>query len=554
MPESRRQPHGGLKYPNPYLPAVLAALATFIVYLPSIGFDFLNWDDPGYVTTNPYLGSLGTWVFTRTFMANWHPLTMLSLYADHAIWGLDPTGYHLTNVVLHAANTALVVLVTASLITAFGKTRGHGPPERDPTLVSLTAGLLFGLHPLHVESVAWISERKDVLCAFFFLLSIISYIAYAQERPATRRSRGLYAASLVSFVLSLLSKPMAVTLPAVLLIIDFFPLQRLERQRPLRGVIIEKIPFFALAAAMAAVTLRTQEFSITPADVLGPGTRLLTALRAYAFYIYKTLLPVGLAPFYPHPINIDLLSAGTLGSIALLAVITIFCAITLIRRQRLYSAAWLYFILTLLPVIGIVQVGTQAAADRYTYLPGVVASVLAGLCVGRIMEKYGAPSAAICLLVLSVLLGALTMKQAAIWRESLALWSYEIEYLERKPGYSQSRTIIKDGEKKEYMPWIVMAYYNRAKAYNRLGRHRTAIEDYDRAIKINPGYSRAYLSRGSSYASLGEYEQAVKDFTTAIILAPDDPRGYQNRARAYSLLGLDELAARDLAGAKGLRR
>lgn len=480
--------------------AILSALAAFLVYIPALQNGFVNWDDQTYILENHRITSLDLAFlkksFTETYFSNWHPLTMISYGIDYAIWGLDPFGYHLVNVLLHALNTALVAVLSARLI---GVARPLG--AKTALAAGLIPAVVFGLHPIHVESVAWVSERKDVLSGFFFLGSVLFHLSYAKKGGAAR-----YAASLAAFALAIMSKPMAITLPAVLLLLDFYPLKRLTNSRAVTRVLAEKAPFFALSIFAGAMTIHAQ--SIT--EVVPFDTRLFSALMAYAFYIEKFFIPSGLAPFYPYFIDLDPLSTEYVASYLLLAGITA-AAVVLGRRYRALPVAWLYYLGTLLPVIGLVQVGFQAAADRYMYLPSLSITVLLGAGAVLFIEKNGKTLAAALAgttVVLTAALCSLTIPQISIWKDSLSLWSQEI---------------------KVFPDSALIGYTNRAGLLKNMGRYEEAFSDINRALMIKPG-ANEYSLRGTIRKKLGDRVGAMEDYRTAINRKPTHGASYFNIA------------------------
>lgn len=491
---------------------VIVFLSALLAFLPALNSGFVNWDDQQYVYENPVIRNLDPHfiktIFTTVLVYNWHPLTMLSYGVDYALWGLDPWGYHLENIMLHALNTALVFILAFRLAGGVAKTNA--------LLAGCVAGFLFGVHPLHVESVAWVSERKDVLSAFFFLLAILSYLKYS-----TLRRHFSYAASLVFFTLALLSKPMAVTLPAALLIMEY-GLGRLDPRSwvSVKSRVIEKAPFFLLSALSSAVTVWAQnkQGALTPIEAYPLIDRLTVAVRAYVFYLHKLIAPVGLAPFYPLPGKSEFFGFGFFVSLAVFAAVTAFCVFSA-RRSRVAPAAWLYYVVTLLPVIGIIQVGNQFAADRYAYLPSLSLVILAGLGVGRLFEspvKSIRAGLTAALVLIFALLTLLTIRQEAVWTDSVTLWTREIEVF---PGK------------------VPLAYNQRGYAYEKKGDFAVALKDFDSAIAANPAYTASYINRGIAYAELGMYDRSIEDFKKAISLDPVRASVYYNLSRVYSKIG-----------------
>jgi len=305
-----------------YYLAGAVSLITLALYLPALRNDFVIWDDPDYVLNNFNIQSLNgaffKWAFSSFYSNNWHPLTWISHALDCAVWGLNPMGHHLTNIVLHALNTFLVVLLCIKLLD-IGKERSAALggasttlDERGMRIAAGVTGLLFGLHPVHVESVAWVSERKDLLCGLFFLLSISAYANHVralgnepieQNKAATRFFKKTYLASLAFFALSLLSKPMAVSLPVVLLILDWYPFQRIRSLKSFRSACVEKLPFLACSLISSILTImaqRTGEAMMMMAFV-PLWARMLVAAKAFVAYLGKMVVPVGLIPYYPYP-------------------------------------------------------------------------------------------------------------------------------------------------------------------------------------------------------------------------------------------------------------
>jgi len=482
---------------------LLLALATAAVYWPVAGFGFINYDDPDYVSSNPRVQAGLTlegakWAFTSSYSSNWHPLTWLSHMLDCQIYGLKPAGHHLTSLVLHIASSLLLFGLFQRLTGAFWR--------------SALVAALFALHPLHVESVAWISERKDVLSAFFFLLTLWAYVRSAEcgarsaesnaARPASRLpSSAFYLLSLLCFALGLMSKPMLVTLPCVLLLLDVWPLGRLSLapgQRsavPLRRVLLEKLPFFVLSALSCVVTFLVQRASGAVMSLAHNPfeLRLANALVAYARYLGKTFWPSDLAVFYPYSrLSLDSWQVG--GAVLLLAAVT--AGILRARNHRhCLLVGWLWFLGMLVPVIGLVQVGKQALADRYTYLPhiGLFLLVVWGAAAGvaRLKLPRWIPAAAAALI-----LGAcaiLTARQLAHWRDTIMLF--------------QHTASVTSGN------FVAYAVIGNEFAIRK--KSAEAIEWCQKALAVSPDYPEAHNTLGNVYATLGKYDEAITHYRAA---------------------------------------
>ncbi|MCL4873791.1 tetratricopeptide repeat protein [bacterium] len=545
---------------SPFLTAAVVAALAFAAYIPSLWNGFVNWDDPVYVQKNPFL-FIGTGAGSAlealwsTTGGNWHPLTMLSLAVDYLIWGFAPFGYHLTNSVLHALNTFLAGVLSFKAAVAVNREYGQKPLF---LLVGIPA-LLFGLHPMHVESVAWVSERKDVLSVFFILLTFLMYLRYSETLLKRH-----YLLSLIFFVLALLSKPMAVTVPVVLLIIDYYPLKRLAGPG-LRRALVEKIPFLALSILLGVVTMLAQK-TVGAVISMSMVSKLAIASRAIVFYLYKLVLPAGLAPVYPVDFSTGPLTIVVYGAIA--ALITVAC-FWLLRFSRAPLAAWLFYLVTLAPVSGIIKAGEQAAADRYTYLPTLGLFFLLGgvlsFLAGRGGKRLEAPFMAGALALLA-LLGYGTIGQTAIWKDSLALWSRQVElYPSHFFGYNKRGTAYREldmadesladlDEALRLAPGVPFIYYQRAHTLALMKDYRGAMDNFSVALKMDPSYAEAYIGRGTAHADLGMTEQSLADFDEAVRLDPKAAPAYYGRARAKSLLRDKPGALEDFSAAIRLDR
>ena len=475
--------------------ALLLFLAVGFVYGPVVHHEFVYYDDYAYIVDNPRARSDGTprELFARATqpaLANWNPLTVASLQLEHAVHGLSSVGVHATNAFLHALATALLFGALLSLTGALWP--------------SLLCAAIFGLHPAHVESVAWAAERKDVLCAVFWMTTLWSYAAWARWGGA-----GRYALLACSLALALLAKPMAVTLPFVLLLLDLWPLGRLQSLRELAPRVREKLPLFAMVAGISVVTYLAQDSAGAVQSVgrLDLASRVSNAATAYVAYLLDSLWPTGLGVFYPHvaPPTWRLLSA-----IGLLAALTAGAAAQLRRRPELL-VGWLWFLGTLVPVIGLVQVGLQARADRYLYLPQVGLTLALFFPLAELPARFPRLRVPLALagVVLVVLMGVLTRAQLAHWRDSIAMFSRAIAVA----------------------PDNYFAEAGLADALLRHGDIEQALVHYREAARLRPGWALPRAGIAGTLVRRGEFEEAVEEYQRALALDP-------NRARAHVGLGL----------------
>jgi tetratricopeptide (TPR) repeat protein len=532
--------------------AFLVSLATFALYLHALHNDFVALDDDAYIFENPHIRSFNIaflrWAFLDFYASNWHPLTWMSHALDYALWGLNPLGHHLTNILLHAINTFIVVILAMRLREALTwTTEQKGPAaflrERAVLVTGGITGVLFGLHPLHVESVAWVAERKDLLCAFFFLLSIMFYSKFvrmlangaARKDPASRFFYRHYLAAGGFFVLALLSKPMAVTLPVVLLILDWYPFNRIQSLKTFRFAFVEKLPFIALSLASSILTVYAQSAgrAIVPITFVPLSIRLLVAAKSLVSYLWKMAVPLNLVPFYPYPENASLLAGKYLLAIACVVLITVICS-ALAKKQKLWLSGWGYYVITLLPVIGIVQVGGQAMADRYTYLPSLGPFLITGCSVAWLFDSMNASqkrwipavrSIGVAAIVLASVLSAyLTFQQIGVWKNSLVILNY---ILDKEPRNS---------------PHV---YLYRGMALEKAGKLERALDDYNQAIALDPSYSEAYDNRGLLYQKKGQVNNAIEDFSKSILLDPSSGKAYFNLGVIHAETGLFDQAIED---------
>jgi tetratricopeptide (TPR) repeat protein len=542
------------KIRNPeILLAFSAAGITFVIFLKALQNGFVNWDDNLYVYGNVFIRSLDArffrWAFTDfQTSGNWHPLTWLSHALDYRIWGIDPTGHHLTSVLLHAMNTFLVVILVVILLESARRKTKEGAllTGKGILIAGFTTGLLFGIHPLHVESVAWVSERKDVLCAFFYLLSLLLYAGYAEgaeekPQPARLLLNRKYLLALIFFVLALLSKPMAVTLPLVLLILDWFPYERIGDGKASLAVIVEKAPFFVLSIAFSAVAVLAQASggSLVGLRSAPLQERLAVAASSLVSYLREMLLPLNLSPFYPYPKEVSLLSFHYLWAFLAVAGITAACLLSYRKRGRkLWLAVWTFYVITLLPVLGLVQIGEQSMADRYSYLPSIGLFLIAGLAVAAVSGRIFAVArrdgrrtifAAGTLAIVAVM-SYITIQQIGVWKDGITLWD---DVIGKEPGVS-------------------FAYNNRGLVYDDMGLYDRAMKDYDRSIALKPDFFRPYNNRGVLLIKEGMLDEAIRDFDKSIALNPSFDEAYMNRGIAYDRKGLFDKSTEDFSKALSL--
>jgi len=572
--------------------SMVLLLVTFSVFLPVVSHEFVNYDDPDYVTANPHVQSglkweNVIWAFTTGHASNWHPLTWLSHMLDCQLFGQHPGAQHLTNAGFHVLNTVLLLLVLRRLTGALWR--------------SALVAALFALHPLHVESVAWISERKDVLSTLLFLLTIWAYSKYVGRRassvqaPSPLEERrhflhvsGYYSLTLLFFALGLMSKPMLVTMPFVLLLLDYWPLNRLSPWIPdsgakgvghgataqkqthhrtlatILGLIIEKIPFLALSLLSSYITFLVQQKGGAVSTSISLGARIANALISYCRYVGKMFWPENLSVLYPHPGRWPVWEVAVSGSLLLL----IFLAVAVLGRKRPYLwVGWLWFFGMLVPVIGLVQVGVQSMADRYTYVPliglfmmlvwGCGDVVLAKLRTDRKLEivsaksspsppreeragerrpfphtgfpapatsgawslefpwslELGAWGIAAALLLLCCAL--VTLRQVQYWRNSETLFAHAVQVT-----------------KNNYLAYNNLGFYQSA-----AGKTSEAMENYRMALKINPSYEDALNNMGYALAGQKKYAEAIPYYEAALRVRPNHVEVHNNLGNALSEIG-----------------
>ena len=528
-----------------FIPVAVAAL-TFIVFLPALKDGFVNWDDDKNFLGNYLYRGLGweqlKWMFTTFHTGPYQPLSWITYGLDYLVWGMDPFGYHLTNVLLHSANAALFYLLCLRLFSSDADTR---PPENKTALhlSAAFAALFFSLHPLRAESVAWATERRDVLSGLFYLLTLFLYLS-PRAPDGERTSVFGRRAPLAAFLLALLSKAIVITLPVALVILDVFRLKRLppDPRRWLdpeyRRVWQEKIPYFALSLFFGVVGYVGQASAgaLVSLQKAGPAGRAAQTLYSVGLYLWKTMAPVKLIPFYKFSGGLFAWQA-LLGGAAALAITA--GVVKARRRLPALPAVWLFYLITLGPVSGIVKFGEQAAADRYTYLPclGFAAlagwALLAGLRGSRQAVKKAAVPAA-CLIVL--LFGRLSWAQAQIWHDSETLWKYvisinpRIEFVRTNlaaffTGQGRLEEAVSQcGEALRINPGYESAHNNLGVALARQGKTGEAILSYQEALRLRPGYTEVFNNLGNAFAAQGDLDEAERNYRSALLRNP----GYAN--------------------------
>jgi protein O-mannosyl-transferase len=542
---------------RPGMVALLLASITVAVYWPVTGYDFINYDDPDYVTLNSQVLAGLTldgvvWSFCTGHGSNWHPITWLSHMLDVTVCGTEAGPMHLANLLLHAANTVLVFVTLRRL------TGAHWP--------SAVVAALFAWHPLHVESVAWISERKDLLSTLFGLLTLLAYGNYAAKSAAKSQKRKLdYALALGFFALGLMSKPMLVTLPFVMLLLDWWPLGRFEpsahagdtltvggtRSRryfelaSLPRLVLEKAPFFLLSGISSIVTLQVQKAGGTVQTFtdLPLVVRMENSLVAYARYLKKAVWPAHLAIPYPPPPHwpwrMVFVAALLVFGLSLLAL-------SLRRKHPYVTTGWFWFLGMLVPVIGVIQVGDQSLADRYTYLPLTGVFIILAWGGAETLARWRRVTPlviAAAVMVLAVCL-SLTRNQVEYWRNSETLFRRALAVTEHN-GIAHEKlgeSLAEKGQVDEAIRQLQEAIRllpDFAQAHNNLGYHLAvagqmteAVRQFQEAIRLKPNYPQAHNNLGAALLELGQIDEAIRHFQEALRLKPDYSQASDNLARA----------------------
>lgn len=579
---------------------VLLGIVTLILYWQVGNFPFLNWDDQLYVLENPNVQEGFNfnnliWAFTgATWQTNyWVPLTWLSFLFDWEMHGLDPGGYHLTNVYLHIANTALLFIALYRLTKAGWQ--------------SLFVAALFAIHPLHVESVAWVTERKDTLSAFFWMLSLVAYTYYA-EKPGYKR----YLFVTICILAGLMSKPMLVTLPFVLLLLDYWPLQRLlkstadhlaganGREHFNLSIILEKIPLIILVVifSIAAFVTQQHEGAIASTANVSIPLRISNTIVSYIAYIGKSFWPFTLSPIYPYPNHIPLWKTAA----ALISMVSMSVVFFFLRKKSPYLlVGWLWYIGTLLPVIGLIVIGPHGMADRYTYIPHIGLFIMISWAVPQLLGnlRHGGKIIIIAASLVLLVFSAATWRQVQFWQDTGTLFDralqidpnnffahYVLATLMKKNGNIEKAAAHIDAAIKNrpnYYPALrikghileeqgqydaAQKYYLEVlhinslndEAYNdlgvvseKLGKQSVAVEYYLKAVEINPNHLKAHNNLAALLVKLQRYAEAELFYQKAIRLAPNSYEIYNDAGKMYSLQGKSDQAIKYLLKALELQ-
>ena len=543
---------------------LLLAVVTLALYNPANRHPFVNYDDDRYVTENQHVrqgltGETIAWAVKSTEQANWHPLTWMSHALDVSLFRLNPAGHHLTSVLLHVVNVCLLFLL---LVWA---TNRVGP--------SLFVAALFAVHPINVESVAWIAERKNVLCTFFFFLTLWAYGWYS-KKPDWQR----YLAVLGLFAAGLASKPMVITLPFVLLLLDYWPLARADAassgatKKTWSELVIEKAPLFLMSAASAIITMHAQRIggAVRSVSEFSFGMRLANAVNAYAMYLWNAVWPARLAPLYPHSGDSLPLSRVCVAAVVLIAITAL---VGKFRARRYLPVGWFFFLGTLVPVIGLIQVGEAAMADRYAYIPLIGIFLMLAFGVADLAQSKN--SARMPALAGAVVLAALvfaTRQQIGYWQSNMELWSHTLQVTtnnfvaednlggalilegkeEQAHAHFEAAALINPKDPMSHsnlgtydlQHWqiqdaitqyqnvvaltsdpglLAQTYAYLGAAYRALGDYAQAHDNYNRALRLNPNQFNAWLGLGFIAQKQGKVEEAITDLSRSVELQPTAP-------------------------------
>lgn len=510
--------------------SLLIFLVTFIVFFPVYRNDFVDFDDLEYITENPHVATGPSikniiWAFTNAHAHNWHPLTWVSHMVDVELFGLDPTGHHLVGAFIHAINAALAFMLVSRLTGAI-------------TPAAFLA-LFFALHPLRVESVAWAAERKDVLATFFFLSALLAYAAYARKGKIA-----FYLTALFLHASGLMAKQMGVTLPFILLLLDYWPLKRLVLREAWKKIAWEKMPFFVLSVgAGITVYIIQKKTGVLHGEALFPlDVRIANALYSTVAYLGKIFWPTDLAVFYPHPLNTISPIALFLSALAIIAI----TMLALFGTRPYLQVGWFWFLISLLPILGIIQVGIQGMADRYTYLPslGIFITVVFG--AKELAERWKKLKAVFLAagVIAVATLSVLTVKQIGVWRSSFTLYAHAVQATQENYwAYNNLGAVLyKEGKAEEakqmflralsILPEYPGANKNLAAILFQEGKYRDALFHVEKALQVQPTNPEYLTAKGAILLKMGDPKGARAAFHRALKFAPNYPEAMEGLREA----------------------
>lgn len=549
-----------------FLSALLFALVA-LTFMPCLRNGYISLDDRGYVSQNPHVQRGLTWeglkwAWGSAEFQNWHPLTWMSHLLDGELFGLNPAGHHAGNVLLHAINSMLLFLLLRKMTGACWR--------------SFVVAALWGVHPLRVESVAWVAERKDVLSAFFWMLTTWAYVWYVKTvnvsvpspkapRAKTSKIQLYYSLSLTLFALGLLAKPTLVTLPFTLLLLEYWPLRRWP-QISLVRLLLEKVPFVILSLADSMVTYFVQQRggAVTPIDTLSVPARIANGLVSYVRYLGKTVSPMDLSIIYPHPGHWRVVAVVAAG--IFLAVLTL---VAIWRRQQMpyLIIGWFWFLGTSIPMIGLIQVGLQSMADRYTYVPSIGLLVAMVWGAAKLSESWRHQSAFAWAFVVIVLSGCIviTLRQISYWKDSKALFGHAMNVTSRNWAAAaylakelQSRSEIDQAiamyqESIKINPYHSEIRYGLADLLANRQRFDEALEQYRQAAAEDAGDFYPHEQMGGILQNFGRLDEAIDQYNQVIQLKPEFADAYSNLGNCYGMKGDSDNAIRCFAQAVKLR-
>jgi len=544
-----------------YLIIVLLVIACLATYGRIVGNDFVNFDDDRLITQNNYVQTgfdarSVKWAFTNASLEYWHPLTWLSIMLEWRLFGTNASFYHLVSLLLHIGAVLFLFLFLNKA------TKRLWP--------SAFAVALFALHPLRVESVAWASEHKDVLSMFFGMATLYAYAQYVEKSRISK-----YCICLILFTLSIMSKPTLITLPCILLLLDYWPFKRWQkidapaktRAQVIAHLLWEKAPFFLISMLLSIMLIGQLQADnyMVPLQRLSFSGRMMNTIVSYVSYLGNTFWPVDLACFYPYAYSFQLWQV--IGATSVLVAISV-AVVFLVKRTPFLAVGWFWYLGALFPVSGLMQAGAQAMADRYTYFPFIGIAIMVAWGIPLLIKPEVIrrnilfPAAIAAVSIMAVF----TWQQCGYWKNSIKLFSHALQvtkdnflvYNNRGNAYTRLGKYQQAFE--DYNKAISLkqdyadAYYSRGVTYDKLGQYQQAFDDYNKAINLKQDYADAYNGRGAIYLKIGQFQQAIEDFNRAIRLNPADIiRVYNNRGILYFNLGQHQLAINDFSKAISLK-